>query len=96
MGFAPTVHLDAYGEINAARAVVKGVRATTTTSTTTVPSADAPQVVTTLAVDISGFDALDPAAANALTEPTADLSALPPAAAAAVSGCTVGQVLKSS
>ena len=58
--------------------------------------AEEAQVVTTLAVDLSGFDLLDPAAAAALTEPTADLSALPPAAAAAVSGCTVGQVLKSS
>ena len=41
--------------------------------------------MTTLAVDLSGFDALDPAAAAALTEPTADLSALIPAAAAEVS-----------
>ena len=48
-----------------------------------------PQVVTTLAVDLSGFDALDPAAAVALKDPTVDLSALTPAAAAAVSGWTV-------
>ena len=41
--------------------------------------------MTTLAVDLSGFDALDPASAAALTEPTADLSALIPAAAAEVS-----------
>ena len=54
------------------------------------------QVVTTVTVDLSGFDALDPAAAVALKEPTADLSALTPAAAAAVSGWTVKQFLKSS
>ena len=52
--------------------------------------------MTTLAVGLSGFDALDHAAAAALTEPTADLSALPPAAAAEVSGFSVGQFLKSS
>ena len=42
-------------------------------------------------MDLSGFDALDPAAAAALTEPTADLSALSPAAAAEVTGgaCSV-------
>ena len=52
--------------------------------------------MTTLAVGLSGFDALDHAAAAALTEPTADLSALPPAAAAEVTGFSVGRLLKSS
>ena len=51
--------------------------------------------MTTLAVGLSGFDALGPFAAAALTEPTADLSALSPAASAAVSGCSVEQLLKS-